>query len=98
MPGAVPQYVRVYDNKGQSLDNYTCVLTGRYRHKTGGEFWYLMMNAAPFHPQGIGMHGSSPDQIDSIRGSWGAPPIGRKHPVLGMRVAWRRYNQLLWMA
>jgi len=89
MPGGVPRYVRVYDNKGQLLDNYTCVFTGRYHNKTGGEFWYLAMNAAPFHPQGIGMHGSSPDQIDRIGNSWAGPSMGRRHPTLGLRVAWQ---------
>jgi len=88
MPGGVPRYIRIYDNGGESLDNYTCVFTGHYRNRTGGEFWYLAMNAAPFHPQGIGMHGSSPDQIDSIRGSWAGCSIGRRHPALGVRVAW----------
>lgn len=69
MPGGIPRYIHVYDNggsskQGGSLDRYMVVFTGRYRHKTGGEFWHLSMNAAPFHPQGIGLHGGSKDQID----------------------------------
>jgi hypothetical protein len=49
----------VYDNKGETVDRYTVVFTGRYSHKTGGSFWYLGMNSAPFHPQGFGQHGES---------------------------------------
>lgn len=68
MPNGIPRYIRCYDNsksENATLDCYTVVFTGRYRHKTGGEFWHLSMNSAPFHPQGIGMHGSSPTQIDT---------------------------------
>jgi hypothetical protein len=64
LPAGVPRYVRCYDNGGRSADRYTVVYTGRYRHKTGGVFWYVGANAYPFHPQGIGMHGESPTQID----------------------------------
>ena len=62
-PNNTPKNIRCYDN-GKSGDRYTCVFTGRYTHKTGGEHWYLGMSADPFHPQGIGQHGSSPTQID----------------------------------
>ena len=61
-PNDSPRYVRCYDNGGESLDRYTVVFTGNYTHKTGGEFQHLGMNSQPFH--GIGMHGSSKDQID----------------------------------
>lgn len=64
LPGGKPRYVRVYDNGGESFDRYTVVFTGRYRHKTGGSFWYLGMSARPFHPQGFGQHGESDRQID----------------------------------
>ena len=64
MPKGTPRYVHVYDNGGETIDRYTAVFTGRYRHKTGGEFWHLGMSAAPFHPQGFGQHGSSTRQID----------------------------------
>ena len=62
LPGGRPKYVRCYDNGGETLDRYTVVFTGRYRHKTGGEFWHLGMNSQPFH--GIGQHGQSDTQID----------------------------------
>lgn len=74
MPGGVPRYVRCYDNKGASADRYTVVFTGRYRHKTGGEFWYVGMDAYPFSPQGIGMHGTNRNQIDRPTSSH----LGRK--------------------
>ena len=64
MPDGMPRYIRVYDNMGETLDRYTVVFTGRYTHKTGGHTWYLGMNGAPFHPQGIGQHGESRFPID----------------------------------
>lgn len=64
MPGGMPRYVHCYDNGGESFDRYTIVFTGRYRHKTGGEFWYLGASEHPFHPQGLGQLGTSPKQID----------------------------------
>jgi hypothetical protein len=64
LPNGKPRYVHCYDNGGESIDRYTVIFTGRYRHKTGGEFIYLAMNAAPFHPQGFGQHGGSDKQID----------------------------------
>jgi len=77
MPNGVPRYVRCYDNQGETIDRYTVVFTGRYTHKTCGTFWYLGMNAAPFHPQGIGQHGESMHQpIDRPRYSH----LGRKIP------------------
>ena len=63
-PKGKPKYVRCYDNGGETADRYTVVFTGRYTHKTSGEHWYLGMSGNPFHPQGIGQHGSSPTQID----------------------------------
>lgn len=59
MPNGIPRYVRCYDNGGETADRYTVVFCGRYTHKTGRAFWYVGMNAAPFHPQGIGQHGES---------------------------------------
>ena len=65
LPGGVPRYIRCYDNGGESFDRYTVVFTGRYKHKTGGAFWYVGMSDNPFHPQGFGQHGESTDnQID----------------------------------
>jgi hypothetical protein len=77
LPAGVPRYVHVYDNGGATADRYTVVFTGRYREKTGGEFWYLGMSGAPFHPQGVGMHGSSPRQVDYPT-----------HSHLGRRIKW----------
>jgi len=84
MPNGVPHWIRCYDNGGETIDRYTVVYTGNYRHKTGGEFAYLAMNAAPFHPQGFGQHGSSREQVDSPKGKW-PPAYGRKCH-LGMRI------------
>lgn len=77
MPQGLPKYVRVYDNGGESADRYTVVFTGRYRHKTLGECTYLAMSGSPYHPQGVGLHGSSGDTPDT--NEWGyAPALGRK--------------------
>ena len=65
LPGGVPKYVRCYDNGGKTADRYTVVYTGRYRRDlTRDEFQFVGMSAQPFHPQGVGMHGSSKVQID----------------------------------
>lgn len=81
LPNGMPKYVRVYDD-GSSIDRYTVVFTGRYRGK--GNFMYLAMNAAPFHPQGFGQHGESGRQID-VNKSGFAPAMGRKNH-LGRRI------------
>lgn len=65
MPNGVPRYVRCYDNGGDTADRYTVVFTGHYKQKTGGEFLNLGMSEDPFHPCGIGCHGSSQTHIDS---------------------------------
>jgi len=62
LPNGKPRYIRCYDNLGETLDRYTVVYTGRYTHKTAGEFWDVCMNANPFH--GIGIHGYSDHLID----------------------------------
>ena len=72
LPNGFPRRVRIYDNggtekKGGSIDRYTAVFTGRYRHMTGGEFTYLAMNGSPFYPQGFCQHCSSKEQIDRPR-------------------------------
>jgi len=76
MPGGVPRNVRCYDNGGETVDRYTVVFTGRYRHRTGGVFWNVGMSAHPFHPQGFGMHGEHWQQIDYPTYSH----LGRKIP------------------
>lgn len=64
MPNGVPRYVRCYDNGGETADRYTVCFTGRYTHKTSGDFWHLGMSSDPFHPQGIGQMGWSQTPID----------------------------------
>jgi len=61
MKGRKPRYIRVYDNGGDTVDRYTVVFTGRYRHKT---FRYISMNGAPYHPQGFYQHGESHAPVD----------------------------------
>ena len=61
----VPKYVRCYDLGPEHFDRYTVIFTGAYRHRmTSGQFMYIGMNAAPFHPLGFGQHGFSDKQID----------------------------------
>jgi hypothetical protein len=78
---------RCYDNGGESIDRYTVVYTGRYRHLTGGVSWYVGMNSAPFHPQDFGQQGEGKDArcIDCLDGSWGGASIGRSNH-LGKRI------------
>jgi len=99
MPGGAPRWVRIYDNRdrpdGGTIDRYTVVFTGRYRHLFGGSFQLLGMSIAPYHPQGFCQHSEYNYQVDTI---WhykdGRPPkygvlppaIGRKCH-LGKRIA-----------
>jgi len=96
LPNGTPKYVRIYDNggtsNGGSMDRYTVVYTGKYRTlglKRGEHlqswFQYVSMNSAPFHPQGIGMHGENQTQIDTNKSGF-APAMGRKNH-LGIRIA-----------
>ncbi len=90
MPGGTPRWIRCYDNGGTDVENgtidrYTVIFTGRYRHNTGGEFFYLGMDSTPCRPQGFGQHGSFPYQCDTLDGKW-PPAIGRKNH-LGTRIA-----------
>jgi hypothetical protein len=62
-----PRYVRIYDNGGETADRYTAVFTGRYRHKTAGEYCYRAMSRYPFHPQGFGLWCSYHTPIDRPR-------------------------------
>ena len=84
LPAGIPRWIRCYDNKGESFDNFTVVFTGRYTHKTGGEHWVLAMNEAPFHPQGFGQHCGGRELPDTLGGKW-PPAIGRKNH-LGVRI------------
>lgn len=89
-----PRWVRVYDNGGESGDRYTVVYTGRAApERSAGnatEYPYRAMSASPFHPQGIGIYGSTPNQPCDTLGEkrgWNWPPaIGRKCH-LGKRVS-----------
>jgi hypothetical protein len=65
LPNGEPRYVRCYDNGGETADRFTVVYTGRYRHNTGGEQLHVCMSASPFHPQGVGQHGSLGTSIDT---------------------------------
>ena len=79
--GDRPTKIRLYDLP-TTIDRYTCVFTGNYRNYTGGQFMYLGMSGNPFHPLGIGQHGSADIQIDRPKYShlgrvvqWNALPI-----------------------
>jgi hypothetical protein len=50
----------VYDNGGKTLDRYTVVYDIVEGTELGRKLYSCLgMNAAPFHPQGIGMHGTA---------------------------------------
>lgn len=72
-PGGVPKHVRLYDNGGESADRYTCC----FKALRLGFFPYLNMSGAPFHPQGVGMHGEHNQPIDYPR-----------YSHLGKKVKW----------
>jgi hypothetical protein len=77
MPCGVPRYVRCYDNGGESADRYTVCFTGRAGSQDG-EYSYRAMSESPFHPQGIGVWGSSKGNHCDVN-KWGfAPALGRK--------------------
>lgn len=93
LPNGLPKCVRCYDaGPDGPADRFTVVYTGKYRTlgtkrgeaRTLGSFQYVGMSALPFHPQGVGQHGESPQQID-VNKSGFAPAIGRKNH-LGKRV------------
>ena len=49
----------VYDNGGKTMDRYTVYYDVEENVPGQPKRWMCLgMNAAPFHPQGIGMHGS----------------------------------------
>jgi hypothetical protein len=65
LPCGIPKYIRCYKSKEDCLDPYTVVFTGNYTSLTGGSYLYVGMGSNPYHPQGIGQHGSSEKQIDT---------------------------------
>lgn len=80
IPNGVPRYIRCYDGP-ECADRYTVVFT---KKRDGGQFMYLAMSANPFHPQGIGQHGSHGSLIDVNK--WGfASAVGRSNH-LGKRI------------
>jgi len=86
MPNGEPRWVRIYDNGGETADRYTVVFSGRYP-KTGREFVYLGMSGAPYHPQGVCLHGFSKFQAVDVDKHGFAPALGRKCH-LGRRIDW----------
>lgn len=84
-PNGIPRWIRCYDSGGETIDQYTVVFTGRYRHLTGGTTTVLGMSADPFHE--FGQHSSyrPGELLEANRpGQW-PPAIGRKGN-LGRRV------------
>lgn len=97
MPRGIPRWIRCYDNGGDSADQYTVCYTGRAATEVsaaGRWYSYVAMSGSPFHPQGVGMHGSTQNQpCDTMRDKpgWHWPPaIGRKCH-LGTRI---KFTQL----
>jgi hypothetical protein len=96
MPGDIPRWIRCYDNGGETADRYTVVFSGRTAVEVAqdGSRWYpyLAMSESPYHPQGVGIHGSNPGQpCDTCREdrgySW-PPALGRKCH-LGTRIGFK---------
>lgn len=83
-PNGIPRYVRCYDNGGESGDRYTVVFSGNFPKGEGmnKEFPYLAMSSEPFHPQGIGMHGSI--------GPWSTPPWNGPIDTIGFKEGGKR--------
>lgn len=98
LPLGVPKYVRIYDNGGTSspngsCDRYTVVFTGNYNNigrpirgsHVQSEHNYLAMSGAPYHPQGICLHGSTSWHCCDVNDQGWPPAIGRKNH-LGRRI------------
>lgn len=86
MPDGIPRWIRCYDNGGETIDRFTVVFTGRYRHLTGGETVVLGMSESPYY--GFCQHSSyGPGQVveGNKRGQW-PPAIGRTGN-LGKRIS-----------
>lgn len=95
LPGGIPRWFRAYDNRGETFDRYTYLLTGKR-----GEGFYRGCSTHPSAPQGFGISDSTARRgaggrvyhhpVDLAPGSGlrQAPAIGRKHPSLGWRVGW----------
>lgn len=71
--------LRIYDNGGKTCDRYTIIpprwAGAQWRENYPGGWQAIGSNAAPFHPQGIGMHVSAtPGPHLGKRIHWGALP------------------------
>jgi len=84
LPDDIPRWIRVYDN-GDGGEQYTVIFTGRYRHKTGGEFCLLGMSDSPYWPLGICLHSSYPFQVDCRKHVAGQPPKYCWPPAIGRK-------------
>lgn len=103
LPKGIPRYVRCYDNGDKTADRYTVCFIGRYQNKLWDDgklrdpdgtvrpkqYLYLSMNAAPCHPQGIGLHGNHTERIDVDAHGFPPPLGGENH--LGKRI---RFQEL----
>ena len=58
-----PKKIRIYYQEGVA-DCWTIVFTGNYRKNPRDEYLYLGASDNPYHPQGIGQHGSSSHPLD----------------------------------
>lgn len=58
-----PKKIRIYYQEGMA-DCWTIVFTGKYRKDPRDEYLYLGASDNPYHPQGIGQHGSSSHPLD----------------------------------
>ena len=83
VPNGVPKYIRLYDNGGSSIDNYTAVFTGHYTHKTNRAFWYLAFNPMPFNPLGFCQHGETTYK----------PCDKPSYSHLGKKIKWEDLNE-----
>lgn len=90
LPEGTPRYIRVYDNEGRSIDQYTVLFTSRAPVIRGNGrvpdgYPYLAMSSRPFHPQGFCQHGvSKREPCDAQKGTR-PPAIGRRNH-LGKRI------------
>lgn len=88
LPAGTPKYVRIYDNGGDpdtggSFDRFTVCFTGKAgtirsadRYHVSAQ--YRAMSCHPFHPQGFGMWGETPNRHCDVNKAGFAPAMGRK--------------------
>ena len=91
---------RVYDNGGESFDQYTIVFCDpKLAAQMLGEYPYFASSKDPFWPQGFGQHGGHTKPVDSnsdmahrsshelIDGYW-VPKMGKRSHI-GKRIRFR---------